>query len=161
MQTTIELTWYEMMLAIECGVQRNVSSWKSNLKNNAGYVPKDLFDTNIKGAAAEMAVAKALDMYWDGSVDTFKGKADVGFDIEVRMTDMRIPKLIFRPGDPVDRKYVLAQNLWVNGGKPKFELLGWLEGKKAKRKKFLTDNGNGRKPAYFVPVNELNLMRDL
>jgi hypothetical protein len=156
----VELSWYEMDMAILVGVNRETSSWRKNRKHSAGYKPKDLFDTGIKAAGSEIAVAKSLGLYWDGSVDTFKDKADVGNKTEVRMTSMREPKLIVRPNDYDSRDYVLVRDLWQHGFNPKYEILGWLSGFDAKQKEYLTDNGNGRPPAYFVPMKYLRSMED-
>ena len=90
MEETIELTWYEAKLATEVGVNRCLSSWAKGSEHAAGYKPKDLFDTNIKAAASEMAVAKYLGIYWDGSVNTYKSQPDLAPDIEVRMS-MTVP----------------------------------------------------------------------
>ncbi len=157
----VELEWYEMDMALLVGANRNTASWKKKRTHSAGYKPRDLFDVGIKSAGAEIAVAKYLDLYWDGSVDTFKEKADVGTRTEVRMTSMRVPKLIVRPNDKPDRDYVLVLDRWENGQKPKYELLGWLTGSDAMNEQYLTDNGNGRPPAYMVPVNHLKHMEDI
>jgi hypothetical protein len=151
----VELEWYEMDMAILVGNARTTSAWRNERRNIAGYKPRDLFDTNIKAAGAEIAVAKALNVYWDGSVGTFKTKADVGNKTEVRMTSMRVPKLIVRPGDKTERDYVLVLDCWQVASKPRFDILGWMQGHEAKQDKYLTDNGNGRPPAYMVPVPEL------
>lgn len=156
----VELEWYEMDVAINVGINRNTASWRNQRKHTAGYKPKDLFDTGIKAAAAELAVAKKLGLYWDGSVDTFKSRADVGNRTEVRMSSMRVPKLIVRPNDRSDRDYVLVVDLWEHGKKPKFDLVGWMLGREAMNEQYLTDNGNGRPPAYFVPVTDLRSMED-
>jgi len=157
----VELSWYEMDMAVMVGTNRNTASWKKNRTHSAGYKPRDLFDVGIKSAGAEIAVAKHLDLYWDGSVDTFKEKADVGARTEVRMTSMNVPKLIVRPNDKPNRDYVLVKDCWVNGQKPQYKLLGWLTGDEAMQEHYLTDNGNGRPPAYMVPVSHLKHMEDI
>ena len=114
MEETIELTWYEAKLAAEVGINRCICSWGKNSKHAAGYKPKDLFDTNIKAAASEMAVAKYLGIYWDGSVNTYKEQPDLAPDIEVRLSMMTPPCLIIRPNDKDGRRYVLVRNMWIH-----------------------------------------------
>ncbi|MBT3677537.1 MAG: hypothetical protein HOG43_01970 [Flavobacteriales bacterium] len=142
---------------------RTIGAWENTRRNSAGYVPKDFFDTDVKAAGAEMAVAKGLGKYWDGSVGRYKKEADIGKDIEVRMTSMRTPKLIIRPNDSShpERKYVLVNDMCQVGQKFRYELMGWMQCSHAMQEKFLTDNGNGRPPAWFVPVGELRPMEDI
>ena len=156
-ERVVTLTWYEAQIAVDCGVRRNMSSWQRGDKHKAGYKPKDLFDVSIKAAAAEIAVAKFFGVYWDGSVDTFKSQSDIpNHNIEVRLSLTVPPHLIVRPHDPEDRRYVLVQSGWVHGERPKFKMLGWMWGHEAKNERYLTDNGNGRPPAYFLPVSQLH-----
>jgi hypothetical protein len=156
----VQLAWYEMDMAIMVANARTTRSWRDGRQHAAGYKPRDLFDVGVKAAGAEIAVAKALNLYWDGSVDTFKTKADVGNRTEVRMTSMRTPKLIVRPKDMPERDYVLVQDCWEVGSQPQYKILGWLPGFEAKQDKYLTDNGNGRPPAYMIPVEHLRTMED-
>ncbi len=156
---TVTLTWYEAQMAVDCGVRRNMASWQRGDQHKAGYKPKDLFDVSIKAAGAELAVAKLLGLYWDGSVDTFKSQSDIpDHDIEVRLSLTVPPHLIVRPHDPADRRYVLVKSRWVHGEQPRYSILGWKWGYDAKQEKFLTDMNNGRPPAYFLPVKDLHPM---
>jgi len=159
----VELEFFELRLAVECAMARTIGAWENTRRNSAGYVPKDFFDTDVKAAGAEMAVAKGLGKYWDGSVGRYKKEADIGKDIEVRMTSMRTPKLIIRPNDSShpERKYVLVNDMCQVGQKFRYELMGWMQCSHAMQEKFLTDNGNGRPPAWFVPVGELRPMEDI
>ena len=163
---TVTLNWYETDHAIQCGVDRCISSWKKKRKHAAGYKPKDLFATTIKSAAAEMAVAKKLGIYWDGSVDTFKEKPDLDPDIEVRMSMMHPPLLIIRPNDIKWRRYVLVQNLWVHGHQPAFKVLGYtgfpgVEWAHENWSKYWTDFGTSRPKCWALPVDALQDIQDL
>ena len=154
MEEIIELTWYEAKLATEVGVNRCLSSWAKGSEHAAGYKPKDLFDTNIKAAASEMAVAKYLGIYWDGSVNTYKSQPDLAPDIEVRMSMMVPPCLIIRPNDKEGMRYVLVKNMWVHGRRPKFQILGFQR-KELMKDKWLTDFGQERPECWAVPMKEL------
>ena len=153
----IELEKFEMETAIAVGVKRCTESWSANRKHAAGYKPRDLFDTNIKAAASEMAFAKMIGAYWDGSVNTFKSQPDVLPDWEVRMSMMVPACLIIRPNDKQDRKYVCMKSLWVHGGYPKFKYLGWHDGDQSKidKKYFHTGGNSSRPPCYFIPLDQL------
>ncbi len=157
MTEKVELTWYEAKLATEVGVNRCLSSWAKGLKHAHGYKPDDLFDTNIISAAAEMAVAKYCGLYWDGSVDTFKSKADVGSDIEVRLSMMKEPRLIIRPGDTQGSRYVLVKNLWKQSSTPQFQILGYYRySKRLMHDKWWTNFGKEDRPhCWAIPVQDL------
>ena len=160
----IDLNQQEMRLAIQVGTERCISSWSKGSKHAAGYKPKDLFDTNIKGAAAEIAVAKMLDVYYVPSVDTYKDEPDIYPNIEVRMTEMKRPSLIIRPNDVRDRRYVLVQNLWEHGQLPKFAVLGWevfTNGVDKMWEDYWTDFGQNRPHCWAIPANELHKMEVL
>ena len=160
----IDLTEQEMRLAIQVGTERCISSWSKGSKHAAGYKPKDLFDTNIKGAAAEIAVAKMLDVYYVPSVNTYKSEPDIQPNIEVRMTQTMPPCLIIRPNDVRDRRYVLVQNKWVHGKLPKFEVLGWetfTNGVDKAWESFWTDFGQNRPHCWAIPAAELHKMEAL
>jgi hypothetical protein len=160
----IDLTEQEMRLAIQVGTERCISSWGKGSKHAAGYKPKDLFDTNIKGAAAEIAVAKMLDVYYVPSVNTYKSEPDISPNIEVRMTEMKRPSLIIRPNDVRDRKYVLVQNRWEHGSLPKFDVLGWetfTNGVDKAWENYWTDFGQNRPHCWAIPAAELHKMEAL
>jgi hypothetical protein len=161
----IDLTEQEMRLAIQVGTERCISSWGKGSKHAAGYRPKDLFDTNIKGAAAEIAVAKMLDVYYVPSVNTYKSEPDISPNIEVRMTQTVPPCLIIRPNDVRDRKYVAVQNKWVHGQLPKFKVLGWevfTNGVDKMWEKYLTNFGLQNRPhCWAIPAAALHKMEAL
>jgi hypothetical protein len=153
----VTLEWYETELAIDVGVRRSVSSWKKNRKHSAGLKPTSLFDLDVRGAAAECAVAKALGIYWDGSVDTFKTKADLGENIEIRSTKTNPPKLIVRPNDGAEKIYVCVQDEWLEGQRPTYLIHGWMTGTEAMDDQYLTNFGRkDRPPCYGVPAENLH-----
>lgn len=156
----IQLTWYEAEMAAKVGMARALSSMSAGhdaFKHGLGKDEVGLFDMDIKGAAAECAVAKALNMFWDGSVDTFHEKADIGEDIEVRSVKDIQRHLLVRPQDPVEkRNYVLVVDLWRKGGEPNYIIQGWLPGEECVQEEFKTDFGRPERPPCFgVPVSRL------
>lgn len=110
------------------------------------------WQTDIEAACAEMAVAKALNIYWDGSVNKFKKDGpDLPPDIEVRTTEYKNGHLILRDGDKKycnDMRFVL-----VVGEAPKFYLSGWIychEGIRQGEKKTMTKSGH---PGGYLKTN--------
>lgn len=74
------------------------------------------------GCIGEIACAKALDRYWWGHVNEYKGgKADIGVDIEVRHRVDLERDLIIEKKDPSNRIYVLTR-----GQPPVIQVVGWI-----------------------------------
>jgi hypothetical protein len=96
-----------------------------------------------------MAFAKWLGVYWEPTINTFKGRADVA-GCEVRARTHHSYELLVRNNDLDDRPYVL-----LTGLAPDFLIRGWLFGREAKRPEWLRDYGGNRQPAYFVPTPEI------
>lgn len=140
----IILTQHEILMGALAGTLRRISSM------GAAYTPSsDLWSIDIEGACAEVAAAKGLNMYWSGSVNTFK-LPDLACNIQVRHTIKRNGCLIVRNDDANNEKFVL-----VVGEAPEFFIVGWLYGGEAKDDKY-EYNPNNREPAYFVPQDKLH-----
>lgn len=137
----IKLTLEELMIAAQVGSIRRVSGIKSGMDKNK-HTSKSDWGTDIDGAAAEMAFAKWLGVYWAGSNRTFKAP-DVG-SWQVRSTTHREGCLIVRPNDSDRDSFVL-----ILTATPSFFIAGWLMGSDAKQDKFRRDD------SWWVPQNEL------
>lgn len=160
----IDLNELEARLAISIGTERCLSSLRKNSKDVAGYKPKDIFDTNIKAAGAEIAVAKMLDVYYEPTVDTYKDQPDIQPNIEVRMTEMKNPSLIIRPNDVRGRRYILVKNMWQHGILPKYDVLGWEffnNGVDKMWTDYWTDFGMNRPHCWAIPADKLNNINKL
>jgi hypothetical protein len=153
----ITLEPYEVHMAASTAVQRCVSSIKDNRSNAHGYSKGSGWSDNIEGACAELVVAKYYNIYWNGSVDTFKS-ADLGSKIQVRWTWSHNYSLIVRPADSEKDVYIL-----VSGYAPNFRIQGFLYGEDAKNSMYLRNDGSGRPDGYFIPnenlipIGQLNL----
>lgn len=143
----VTLTWFEAARAAEVGVQRQIQALARNLPDAFGY-EGDGWAAHIEGAAGEMALAKAMNWYWGGTVNTFKHGGDVG-NVQVRTRTRDHYELIVRDNDRDDDVFYL-----VTGTVPTFRVVGWILGKDAKRPEFSHMHG-GRPAAYFVPHNAL------
>ena len=149
---SVTLEWYEYAMASDVGRMRSLASIRQGLKHKYGMVTAG-WTEGIEGACGELAVAKVLGIYWDGSVNTFKSP-DVG-DLQVRTRSKDHYDLIVRPEDSSSEIFVL-----VTGTCPSYAVHGWIRGADAKQREFLKDYGN-RPPAYFVPKNRLRPIEEL
>lgn len=144
---------HEIYVGAEVGMRRNIISMGSRESNKVNN--KDFgWHTDIESALAEMAVAKGLGIYWDGSVNTFK-KPDVG-NYQVRHTQVADGKLIIRPKDSTEEIYIL-----VTGTSPTFILQGWIMGFDAKKDDHLFKGYNGMPDCWMVKQEYLNRIKDL
>jgi hypothetical protein len=156
------LTPYEIRFAVYVGVERNYQVIINNLgkRNYVGNTDWQPWDCDIESSGAEMAVAKYLQTYWNGSFNTFK-KSDISYNLQVRHSKKNDAHLIVRPVDSSDDIYILA-----TGKIPEYIVCGWMYGFEAKTEKYKktfeekTWKFNGP-PAYFVPQNDLKDMKEI
>lgn len=124
----VTLTKSEMHIAAQLGCLRQLSS---TFKGSMSKVPSARdWDAHICGAAGEMAVAKGLGIYNPMTLDTYRD-ADLGLDIQVKTRSEDHYDMILSEGDPSEAVYIL-----VVGSMPDFRIVGWLNGKDAKKKKY-------------------------
>jgi hypothetical protein len=136
-------------MAASVGLRRQVSAVASNLEERHGIDPDDGWRVHIEGACGELAVAKFLGRYWDGSVDTFRSLPDLG-NVEIRTRSKHVYDLIVRGDDDPQKFYVL-----VTGRAPFYRVRGWIKGEEARKDEWLQSYG-GREEAWFVPASALN-----
>lgn len=157
-QPKVTMRWFEILLAAGVGVRRRLLRYK---KLEDGIPHEDTINEDsgwagdIEGAIAEMAFAKAMGLYWDGSVDSFK-MPDVK-DIYVRWTEVESGHLPIRPKDK-DGVYVL-----VTGLAPYFIVRGWMTKETAYLHPEWAYTGRGceKKPCQWVDQKDLNPMTKL
>lgn len=143
----VTLDWSELELAAAVGLRRQLSSLRDQREDKHGFSGPG-WTIHIEGACGELAVAKALGRYWNGSVDNFRGPDLVGF-LQIRTRSNAYYDLIVRPDDADQDVYIL-----VTGRAPEFEVHGWIRGRDAKQEMWLRTYGD-RPPAYFVPQSAL------
>jgi hypothetical protein len=151
----IMLTTYEMAMAAKCGATRNICAMIKGCSNAYGLEEDYGWGKHIEGACGEIAVAKALGLFWSPTVNTFGSEPDIKPDIEVRTRSRHDYELTIRPKDDQARRFVL-----VTGVAPTFVVRGYCIGAHARRDEWLHDYG-GRPPAWFVPQAELCDIREL
>ena len=150
----VEVCWYELAQAGTCGLLRNIEAYRDNRPNSHGLDDNKDWEIHINGAIGEMIVAKAFNLYWDGSINTFKTQPDVaGLQVRTRSKDEY--ELLVRPDDDNDKIFV-----HVTGKRFKYKVKGWKMGRDCKRKEWFK-TFDRRPPAYFVPDYELHDIRTL
>lgn len=141
----VTLSLEEIAMGAAIAVHRGLDAIRNERKNNHGFVGNG-WTENIEGYCAELAVAKALDVYYSaGDGKGFKG-ADVADKVQVRWATNDNYRLIVRPADHTDYYYVL-----VTGEAPTYDIKGFIHGSYAKTDLYMEDVQNGRPPAWFIP----------
>lgn len=137
----VRLEAAELMVAAEVGAMRRVRSVCDKLNKNKHALISD-WATDINGAAAEMAVAKHLGVYWNPRVanlqngDDYKALDVAGW--QVRSTIYPSGHLIIRENDPDGQQYI-----FVVSTAPTFRLVGTFCSTDAKRDEFKYTDGQG------------------
>lgn len=149
---SVVLTWHEAAIASHVGWMRQIKSLTDGRKDRHGFTG-DGWSEHCEGACGELAVAKFLGIYWNGSIDTWKDNDLPGLQVRTRSLDTY--GLIVRPNDSDDATWVL-----ITGRCPTYRVRGWINGRDAKRPEWLANHA-GRPPAYFVPAEQLNPMNEL
>ena len=137
-------------MASEIGRLRQLAAIKSGRADRYGFEGLG-WSEHIEGACGELAVAKALKVYWDGSINTFSAP-DLEGGVQVRTRSRADYELIIREADNSDQIYVL-----VTGRCPAYAVVGWILGAHGKREEWARSHG-GRQSAFFVPHSALNDM---
>lgn len=148
----IELTPAEILQGALAGAMRQAQNLRDNRRDGNGAPFDQGWQFHIEGALGEMAVAKALGLFWGG-----KGElryADIG-RLEVRTTPRADGRLILHKDDPDEAVFLL-----VTGCNGCYLIRGWLRAAEGKRENYWTDPAGGR-PAYFVPAVDLHPLDEL
>ena len=151
----VELSWWEFIQGATAGIYRRVLALQNKRGDRYGAPALTYWETDIESACAEMALAKALGLYWQSVVthpEVLEG--DVG-SWQVRWTKRPDGRLILHEADRNDQRYTL-----IVGQSPVFDIVGWILGKDGKQPQYWFE-GDGR-PAFFVPRSALHpIMRQL
>ena len=150
---TIKLAWFEMAVCASVGIRRRIEALRRGLKDRPDFKRDFVWTADIEGACGEMAAAKALGRYWDGSVNTFH-RGDVG-KLQVRTALIR-PLLIVRKNNNRADTFIL-----VSGRVPNYEVIGWIRGKDAMQKKYLRKPDPTRPEVYAIPPEDLKPLEEL
>jgi hypothetical protein len=151
----IRLSYSELLIGAVVGCLRQIEAVVRGRKDGSGF-EGDGWGAHIEGALAEMAAAKALNLYWDAPVNTFNApdRGDVG-PYEVRRRSQQDHDVLIRPRDADDKIHIA-----VFGSAPRFRVAGWCYGREAKQPEWSQTHG-GRDPAWFMPQARLHSLNDL
>lgn len=142
----------ELQIAALVGCTRHIKATAAGRRPTHGAPKHDDWRTHVGGAAAEMAAAKALGVYWPASTDPDYqgdiGTAQTGM-FHVRSTNWNGGHLLLHHSDPDDALFVL-----VVGEAPCFRLAGWIRAGDGKRAELW--RGDIPNPCFMVPQRELN-----
>ena len=155
------LEWFEVRQAALVGTERRVRAFARGLTDCNLKTDSDRWDDHINGACAELAVAKYLDMFWSGSIDTIGEGGDVG-PYQVR-SSRRQPCWAIRPRDKsgVIFLMVFGRVQSRTNGKDKdflLDICGWIGVDEAKRRCPKHSRGNVGPPAWWVTIEDLHPM---
>ncbi len=139
----VVLSWSEVLFAAHVGVARRVNALRNNRKAAYGCTDDDAWDKDIEGACGEIAVAKALGIYWNGSIGDLA--VDVG-PYQVRTTGLEHGCLMLHKKDEDDKQFIL-----VTGRAPRMRIVGWIFAGDGKRDEWWKDPTRKGRPAWFVP----------
>ena len=146
--TKVKLTNSQIIMAANAGIMRMVQFHSRNGNPTHGLKRDEIkWDTWIEGCLTEYALAKHLNLHWEGT--GVVGGGDVGNE-EVRASEKHTNSLIIRDVDDDNKRYWL-----LTGRDGSYYVHGYMYAKDAKQPKYLTDKGNGREKAYFVPQKDL------
>lgn len=149
----VTLTRDEWRGAAQIGLDRVISSRLMGLMHRNGMDEADAYRNNIEGACGERAAAKFLGVYWDGSVDTFRSKADLLGNVEVKTRSDHGYELLVRKWDVETPKLYIH----VTGQAPTYRIRGWiyLSGPQDCKDEWKQTYGN-RPEAWFIPTSHLS-----
>lgn len=149
------LTPIEQKIAALVANERWETSRAQGLVPGHGPTLESVKETDLLGALGEVALCKALGVYWTPTVNSFHSP-DV-LRLQIRTTNHPSGRLIVRSADADDEAFVLVCLVGTN----EYQFPGWLMGFAAKQPKWFTDAKNGREPAYFVPRADLQPIAEL
>lgn len=159
-ETTIHFTWSEMMMAVIVGVQRQMSSLRKGSDDRFVKEGAKGWDAHIEGAIGEFAVAKALNIHWAGTLDTYKRGGDIGANVQVRNRSRHDWELQIReddiPKDGEQEQYFVL----VTGTGFDRVVRGWFPSRQPKEAAWWKNHG-GHGYAWFVPQDRLNPLHEL
>ena len=151
MAIDINLTAYEILMAAQAGIMRQVENIKKSAEPYYGASSINDWQLHIEGCLGEFALAKFLNVWWGGKGK--KREADVDI-YDVRTTPGHEFRLILHPDDPDDRIFWL-----VTGRNGSYKIQGWIRASDGKQQKYW-DDPTRKRPAFFVPSSALNDPRD-
>jgi hypothetical protein len=155
----VVLTWSEVAIAARIGEARTIRNRAKGREHRHNHPQPGAADwtTDIEAACAEVAAAKGLGVYMPIATTPDEDRlGDLGYGIHVRHSERDDARLILHPDDQDDGYYVL-----VTGLAPTYCLPGFIRGDEGKVERYWCDPTGKKRPAFFVPQNELHPIEGL
>ena len=152
MPLIVTLTPREIWHAVIEGVNRRTEELAKGRRGRFDVDPRCAWGIDIEVAAAELAVAKGLQLHWSGIAGD--SAPDV-FGLEVRSALHDSDSLIVPESAKDDCRYV-----FVTGHIPTFVIRGWIVAKDGKQARFIRPS----KAAgiwFWIPISALYPIEDL
>lgn len=146
----IRLSNFDVFWGAMVGASRHVKGFDN--KPRYGADPSKSWEMNCSGAVAEMAVAKWLNVFWDGALGDYRAK-DAGI-LQVRSTAYAKGQLLLHEADADDDITILV----LCNEEPEFTLAGWIVNRLGKDRKYWKELQKGR-PCFCVPQADLSPMK--
>lgn len=146
----VTLDELEVLNGTELGQRRHAAALAQGRTDAHDYDGGEPEEIHIAGALGELACAKALDIPFAATINTFKAP-DVG-PYQVRTRSGLYDELLIRPNAVNSEVYIM-----VRGRCPHYHIVGWILAGDAKRPDWYKNHG-GRAYAYFVPDTYLSEM---
>jgi hypothetical protein len=150
----VVLTTMEARIAALVGAERRITALANGGKDRPGIKPESVWTIDIEGAGAELAFAKLMGWYWDGSVGVFHDQADVRH-VNVRRQVLHNWDMAVRPHDR-EGVYVL-----VTGCLPRYRVHGWAAWPDAWPRSYEAAYDRGKAPARYIRQADLRPLADL
>lgn len=147
----ITLTESNLSFAAHVGAQRRIAGVMRQAPGKYGIDNRNGWQWDIEGAIGELAVAKYLNLFWDGAFGDYLAK-DVD-ELQVRATSLQSGNLILHQEDGNDDTFILAIIEL-----PAVFLHGWISGTVGKAEENWRET---ERPAYFVSREKLHAMQIL
>lgn len=153
---TVKFNRHEVRLAAMAGVERRINAIAKQRPGFHGIDGRsNEWQIDIVGSLGELAVAKALNLYWEPVTD--KKLKSLPGDVEgyqVRSTRHQSGKLIVYKTDSDEAPFILAVVR-----EPEVLLAGWVYGKEAKS--MVAPKSGATAPEFWIPQDSLRPMSEL
>lgn len=161
MHIEVELNFKEIKLAETIAKKRNQTHRVAKRRDTKAT--GDSIGIDRQGALAELAVAKAFDLNWDGklfeNLDEWEKWRKNDHDVQglgVRSTNNPNYRLLLQKKDNDDIPFILV----FTHKHPVYILYGWILAKDGKQDNFWW-RGRHNKPCFYIPQKMLNPMNKL
>jgi len=150
----------------ECTIRDLIANTRQNESINRGNRDqhgleqgnRSPLECHILGVGGEIAASRALNVYWQPTVNTYKAP-DLLENLQIRTRGRHDYDLLVRPYDKDEELFLLVTNSGVPGD-PMYRVHGYLNGADAKQSKYKKDYGS-RPSAFFVPCGDLKPLSSL